>query len=246
MRRLVLPAIAALLGILILLGLGAWQVARLQWKEALIARVDARLDAPPVAAPGPEQWPTLDLAEIEYQPVAVRGRFLNDREIHVVYTLTAPNGPQGGVGYLVMTPFVADAGWTVFVDRGFVPRDRKDPATRKAGLIEGETAVVGLLRQASERSWYTPRDNLAGNEWFSRDPKLYAAAEGMPLADVAPYLIDARSDAALPGGLPQGGETIVAFPNSHLQYAVTWFGLALALAVVFFFFARGRIGGRSA
>ena len=115
--------------------------------------------------------------------------------------------------------------------------ERKDPATRREGLIEGETTVTGLYRSPHGRTWYMPSDAIAGNEWFSRDPKLYAAAYGLPAASVAPYIIDARADPNLPGGLPQGGETIIDFPNNHLQYALTWFGLALGLAGVFAVFA---------
>lgn len=241
MRRLVLPAIATLVGVAILVSLGVWQIERLHWKEALIARVESRIDAAPVPAPGPAAWPALDLTEAEYQPVVVSGRYRNADEADVVYALTEPKGPAGGFGYLVMTPFQTDDGWIVYVNRGFVPRDRKDPASRAAGIIEGPTTVTGLLRKPSHRSWFSPADDPARNEWLSRDPAAFAAAAGLPPASVAPYLIDARFDPSLPGGLPQGGETIVAFPNSHLQYVVTWFGLALALVGVFVAFAAGRL-----
>ena len=239
-RGLLLPGIAALLGIAVLVGLGAWQLQRLQWKEALIARVAARLDMPAVAAPGPAEWARLDLSGLEYEPVAVTGRFHNDREVHVVQALTEPHGRYGGFGFLVMTPLETDDGWIVYVNRGFVPTDKQDPVTRRDGDIEGETTVTGVLRAPRDRSWFTPGDNIAKNEWFSRDPALYARAEGLPPEKVAPYIIDARYDPALPGGLPQGGETIVDFPNNHWQYAITWFALAAGLAGVFAVFAWGK------
>lgn len=239
-RGLIGPLIATLVTVAILTGLGVWQVKRLAWKEALIARVTERLDAPPVAAPGPAAWPQLDIGELEYEPVTVTGTFLNDREIHVVNALTAPKGKFGGLGYLVMTPLVTDAGWTVYVDRGFVPREKKAPETRAEGEISGATTVTGLFRAPHGRSWFIPADNPETNEWFSRDPALYARTTGVS-GPVAPYIIDAVFDPALPGGLPQGGETIVAFPNSHLGYAITWFGLALCCAGVFVAFARGRL-----
>ena len=90
-----------------------------------------------------------------------------------------------------------------------------------------------------------PGDNAAGNEWFSRDPALFAANASLPSPDVAPYIIDANFDPSLPGGLPQGGETVVDFPNNHLGYAITWFGLALCCAGVFLAFARGKLRERS-
>jgi surfeit locus 1 family protein len=231
-RRVVLPLAAALVAFAILCGLGVWQVERLHWKEALIARVEAGLAAAPVAAPGPEAWAGLDFTAMEYRPVEVRGTFEHDREIHVVYTLVTPKGPLGGIGWQVLTPFRTDDGWWVYVNRGFVPRDNKDPATRAAGQVAGETEVAGLLRRPGERAWFMPADDPAANAWFSRDPALFAAAAGLPAERVAPYVIDARYDPGLPGGMPQGGETIVSFPNNHLGYVITWFGLAAALAAV--------------
>ncbi len=246
LRTLVWPTVAASVAFAILCGLGVWQVERLHWKEALIASVNDRLDDPPVPAPGPPAWPALDLGAREYQPVTVTGRFDNAHEVHVLYTLSEPRGPAGGQGYFVMTPFETADGWFVYVNRGFVPSDKADPATRPEGQIEGETAIVGLLREPARRSWFMPADNAKANQWFSRDPALYAEAYGLPPAEVAPYIIDAVFDRSLPGGLPQGGETVVNFPNSHLGYAITWFGLALALAGVYGVFAWRRItGGRA-
>ena len=91
-----------------------------------------------------------------------------------------------------------------------------------------------------------PGDNAAGNEWFSRDPALYAANASLPSTDIAPYIIDANFDPSLPGGLPQGGETIVDFPNNHLGYAITWFGLALCCAGVFVALAMSRLWAKGA
>ena len=226
-------SIAAFVAFAILCGLGTWQVQRLHWKEALIARVSAGLKAAPVPAPGPKAWPTLDFGKSEYEPVTVTGRFDNAKEIHVLYALTEPKGPIGGRGYFVMTPFTTTDGWIVYVNRGFVPAAKVDPATRLEGQVEGETTVVGPLRQPGRRSWFMPADNVAKNQWISRDPALYAAAEGLPAKEVAPYIIDERYDPARPGGLPQGGETVVSFPNNHLGYLITWYGLALSLALVY-------------
>lgn len=240
-RGLAVPAAATAVLFVILAGLGLWQLERLAWKEALIARVEAGLAALPIAAPGPSAWDALDLAESEYRPVTVAGVFDHGREIHVVHTLVGPKGPVGGLGYQVLTPLRTDEGWWVYVNRGFVPREKKDAATRAAGQIDGPMTVAGLLRGGSQRSWFTPGDDPGRNEWFSRDPALFAAAAGLPAEAVAPYIIDARFDPALPGGLPQGGETIVSFPNNHLQYALTWLGLAAVLVGVFAAFAVRRV-----
>ncbi len=237
-RRLVLPGIAALVAFAVLCGLGLWQVQRLGWKTALIARVEAQLRQPPLAAPGPAEWPTLDLAAAEYRPVSVRGRFRHDLEAHAFIAISAPKGPLGGSGFLVLTPFETVDGWLVIVNRGFVPQNRKDPATRPEGQVEGEARVTGLLRSPQGSNPFTPADNFADNVWFTRDPAAIGAHFGLPADRLAPYIIDAGYDPDLPGGMPQGGETIVTFPNSHLNYAITWFGLALGLVGVFFAYAR--------
>jgi surfeit locus 1 family protein len=240
-RRLVAPAIATLAGLVVLVSLGVWQVHRLAWKEALIARVGERIHAEPVAAPGPPTWPSLDLAGEEYRHVVVHGRFVNGQEIHVVHTLSEPKGPVGGIGYQVMTPFETTAGWIVWVNRGFVPKAKKHGSMRPEGQVEGETTVAGLLRQPHGRSWFMPADGSSDNEWFSRDPRAWAPWVVLPSSQVAPYILDADYDPDLPGGLPQGGETVVEFPNNHLGYAITWFGLAAALLAVFGVFAWRRL-----
>ena len=242
-RSLIVLGVFAAIAFAILAGLGIWQLERRAWKDALIARVEAGLGGDPIAAPGPDTWPTLDPRDAEYQPVDAHGAFEHAREIHVVHTLVEPKGPAGGIGYQVFTPFRTEAGWWIYVNRGFVPREHEDPLTRREGQIEGETTVVGLLRAPSTRSWFMPGDDIAGNAWFSRDPSLFGAASGLPPDAVAPYIIDARFDPDLPGGLPQGGETIVSFPNSHLQYALTWLGLAAVLVGVFTAFAWRRLRG---
>lgn len=232
-RRLAILLPLVILAFIILCGLGVWQLQRLAWKTDLIATVEARTVLAPVDAPGPSAWPALDYDDVDYLPVTLAGTYRNDLEVHVYAALTEPAGPVGGQGYFVMTPFETADGWWVIVNRGFVPTERKDPATRPDGQIEGLTAVTGLLRQPQGRNAFTPADDVEGNLWFTRDPAAIAAADGLPADLVAPYYIDARFDPALPGGLPQGGETVVSFPNNHLQYVITWFGLAIALVGVF-------------
>ena len=102
--------------------------------------------------------------------------------------------------------------------------------TRSAGQIEGPVTLTGLMREPEGRNWFTPADDPATNQWFTRDPAAIAKAEG--LGCTAPFSIDADAS-PIPGGLPQGGETVLDIPNNHLSYAMTWFGLALGLAGVF-------------
>ncbi len=204
-----------------LVSLGTWQVHRLRWKEGLIARVDARLRAAPAPAPGPADWPNVTAATDEYRRVAVRGTFLNDRETFV-QALTAL-----GAGSWVLTPLRTRQGAVVLVNRGFVPPERRDPATRPAGQVAGETAVTGLLRVTEPGGTLLQSNDPGTDTWVSRDVAAIARARGLD-GPVAPYFVDADA-AAVPGGFPVGGLTVVRFPNNHLSYALTWYGLAALL-----------------
>jgi surfeit locus 1 family protein len=207
-----------------LLELGTWQVHRRVWKLALIAHVDERIHAAPVAPPGPSAWPGITAANAEYTRLALSGHFLNDKE-----TLVVASTELGG-GFWVLTPFQTDQGFTVLVNRGFVPPERRDPATRAAGQIGGETRLGGLLR-ITEPGGTIMRSNVpAENRWYSRDVAAIAAARGV--TNVAPYFVDADGaprGAPIPDGMPVGGLTVIAFPNNHLMYAITWYVLALMM-----------------
>lgn len=219
--RLLLVGLLAALGVAGLTALGVWQLERRVWKLALVARVDRRVHAAPEAPPGPADWPQVSRARDEYRHVRASGRFLNDHE-----TLVRAVTELGG-GFWVLTPFRTDAGFTVLVNRGFVPPERRDPATRAAGEIGGETVVTGLLRISEPGGAFLHANSPADNRWYSRDVAAIAAARHLPNA--APYFIDADAEPS-PGGLPAGGLTVITFPNNHLVYALTWLGLALLLA----------------
>lgn len=211
--------------------LGVWQVQRLAWKTELIAQVDARVHAAPVPAPGPEAWPTVSRERDQYRRVMVRGVFLHDRETRVQAVTDL------GAGAWVMTPMRTDRGFTVLVNRGFVPPERRDPATRAAGQATGPRTVVGLVRLSEPGGGFLRRNDPNTDRWFSRDVDAIAEARG--LSDVAPYFIDADVTAN-PGGWPRGGLTVIRFANSHLVYALTWFGMAALTLIGLWVFVRER------
>jgi surfeit locus 1 family protein len=219
--RLLLLGVLALLTFAGLVGLGTWQVERRAWKLALIERVEARVHAPAAAAPGSDAWPLVTAEAAEYRHVSATGEFLNDRDT-LVQAATVK-----GPGYWVLAPFRTEQGFLVLVNRGFVPADRRDKNSRAAGDIGGRTTVTGLLRMTEPEGGFLRTNDPAGGRWYSRDVAAIAAAQG--LADVAPYFIDADATPNA-GGLPLGGLTVVAFPNSHLVYAITWYSLALMVA----------------
>lgn len=224
------PTVFAVPALALLIGLGIWQLNRLEFKTDLIARIEARTTSAPIALPQPAAWGELDLDALAYRPVRAQGTWRHDQEIHVFTHLAAPRGGYGGAGYWVMTPLRLDDGAVVMVNRGFVPQNAKAQSVRAEGLTQGEVTVTGLLRQPQPRGTFVPEDQSAENVWFTRNPAAMARHLGMDR--VAPFFIDAFAS-NVPGGLPQGGETRLDFPNNHLQYAITWFGLALGLIGVF-------------
>nr|WP_206735142.1 SURF1 family protein [Bosea sp. Tri-44] len=205
------------LATLVFAGLGVWQLQRLSWKLDLIARVEQRLAAPPVAAPGPAQWDGITVAADEYRRVALQGRYLEAPE-----TLTMAV-TERGPGFWVLVPFRADAGFTILVNRGFVPEGQRAVAERRK-VAGGEAKVVGLLRLTEPDGGFLRANDATAGRWYSRDVAAIAQTRG--LGQIAPYFVDADA-ATEPGPLPQGGMTQVGFRNTHLVYALTWFCLAL-------------------
>ncbi len=228
-RGRIVSVIVLLLAFAILVGLGSWQMERRAWKLDLIHQVEARADAPARPLPPADQWPALSRASDEYAHVRATGVFDHAKEALVYTVLSEPNGPLRGPGFTVITPLMLPDGSAVLVNRGFVPTDRRDPATRAAGQVEGPVTITGLLRFGEEASSFVPDNDPARNAWYRRDPAEIAAARG--LARAAPFMIDADATPN-PGGLPQGGETRLVFPNRHLEYALTWYGLAATMLAV--------------
>jgi surfeit locus 1 family protein len=222
-----LLAIVAALGIAGFTALGIWQVERRAWKLDLIARVDQRSHAAPVAAPGPAAWSNVTRSDDEYRRVGATGTFVPEKDalVQAVSDL--------GAGFWVITPLRTDAGFTILVNRGFISSDE-----RKADRFAAPTTpvtVTGLLRISEPNGGFLRSNDPGGDRWFSRD--VAAIAESRRLGVVAPYFIDA--DKSLDGiGQPHGGLTVVSFANNHAVYALTWFGLALMLTAAAIYVGR--------
>jgi len=213
-------AAVALGAIVVLVGLGTWQVERLTWKRGQIAERKAMLARPPMPVAGAAAFG----AVAGFQPVVLTGVFMHNAEM-----LVGPRARDGAPGWRVITPLDLPRGGIVLVDRGWVPAGRKAPERRQAGQVTGRVTVQGIARFPGPRGWFTPENEPAKGQWFRVSPHEMAAARG--LAGVAGWWLAADA-AANPGGWPRGGEPAPMPPDNHLQYAITWYALALAAAVI--------------
>jgi surfeit locus 1 family protein len=233
-RALLWPTLFTLPVLLALLALGSWQIERLFWKREQIAERQAAVAAVPVPAPH-----SLEEARgMEFRHVTDEGVFLHDKEIFLGATSEA-----GRIGYQVLTPLREAGGRNVFVNRGFIPAELKDRLTRSEGEIAGTVRVQGLLRlpPAGKPAWFLPDNRPDLNYWLWVDLPAIAAADR--LDRVAPFYIDADVTPN-PEGWPKGGITRLELRNDHLQYAITWFSLAVALIVIYFLYCRRNAGSR--
>jgi surfeit locus 1 family protein len=230
--------VLAIAGLAVLIGLGNWQMSRKAWKEGLVAQIGQRVHAPPVSlSQALRQW--RDSGDVEYLHVRLNGRFLHARERHV-FAVDERLGP----GFNIYTPLVTPEGQLVLINRGFVPTARMDPATRAAGQVDGEVTLTGLVRRPTPRGAFTPASEPAHNLYYWPDyPTMLASVPEAGHGDrsAVPFFVEADAEPANPGGFPQGGVTRLRLPNRHLEYALTWYGLALTLIGVFAAFARARL-----
>jgi surfeit locus 1 family protein len=221
-RGLLVPALATLCGLVVLLALGTWQVERKAWKEALIGTLNERAAAAPVVLPAPERWGTLTAENSEFLRVRLRADFRSDDAL--VYTSgSALRDDVKAPGYFVFSAGRLPGGQTVVVNRGYV-KERSYP------VQPAPAEIVGYLRWPEQPSWFVPERDASSDVWHVRDHRAIARARGW--INVAPFYIEQESPMP-PGGAPHPASLRPNLPNHHLQYAVTWYGLALVLIAVF-------------
>jgi surfeit locus 1 family protein len=226
------PTVISASIVLVCLGLGSWQIQRLYWKEGLIATRAAAVSAPPIAPPQDAET----ARGMEFRRVTDEGVLLHDKELFI-----GASAESGTIGYHVLTPLREASGRVVFVNRGYIPAELKDRSKRAAGELSGPVKLTGLLRLPPDGkpNWFLPDNRPDRNYWFWVDLPAMAEADGLDPTKVATFYLDADATPN-PGGWPKGGVTRVALPNDHLQYAITWFGLAIAMAVVYVVSQRQR------
>jgi surfeit locus 1 family protein len=224
------PGLVALAALLVLLGLGTWQIERKAWKEALIATLDRRLNDAPIALPPSTEWAGMTPDNSEFTRVRVRLEFLKDSDALVYTSGSALRDDAKGTGYFVFSPAHLPGGQQVVVNRGFVP-SRAYPAEA------GPQDIVGAIRWPERPSSFVSDHDAAGEIWIVRDPSAMAKFKGW--GTVAPFYIEQEAPVP-PGGLPHPAPLKVQLRNDHLNYAITWYGLAAVLVVMFVLWAARR------
>lgn len=225
------PTVFAIPALIILLGLGTWQVQRLHLKTALLAQIDAKFDMSATPLPGPETWQDLKREKWNYTPVTTQGVFDHAQELHVFTHLSDDKGRFLQAGYFVLTPLkLSGSEYSILVSRGFVPKDLKKADLRPAGQSEGVVTLEGVLRFSEKPNSFTPEPDLKKNIWYGRDvSKMSAYLEAKKLA---PFFIDLKN-ADPKTAIPQPKARKPVIRNNHLSYAITWYGIALGLIGVY-------------
>lgn len=236
--------ICALILFSVFVALGTWQVYRLQWKLALIDRIEQRVHTAAVAAPTMNTWSEVNAANDEYRHVYASGVLLHGS------STKSQAVTELGAGYWLLTPLRAADGTSIFINRGYITEAQNQAIfpnheTVNVSLLGDDKPVqiAGLLRISEPGGGFLRKNDASGDRWYSRDTQ--AIAESRGLANVAPYFIDAKVDRGNPTSSsdtsfirPVAGLTVISFHNSHMVYALTWYALALMVAGAAFWVRR--------
>jgi surfeit locus 1 family protein len=234
-----------------LLSLGTWQLQRKAWKEQLIATVAARATASPITN---ATWdtttcpsgPTITFESdvCDFRPVALEGTLRSDGERHVFISIPRQASGVGGAGYWIFTPFTLapPASGEIYLNRGFVPEAQKATAARPTGQVEGAQRITGVLRRTEPRQRFSNPNDPVKNVYYVRDPREFGGLAAAAYRGPSPldYYVD-QIGPVPPGNLPLPIAGKLDIPNRHLEYALTWYGLAVTLVVLFAVFSRSRL-----
>lgn len=222
-----IPLIMSVTAFLLMMGLGIWQMQRLEWKEGLIADIEKTEKERPSEILPPD-------AELKNHPFArylVSGTFLNEQEFHL-----AARDYKAVRGYHILTPFRTDDGRIILLNRGWVPTERKNRETRPESLIEGPTTQIIRLRTDKDRNYFTPDASPKDNIWFWKDRKGMEKYSGLDMAPVTADVLGEQNIEHLPVPL----EDKMVLRNDHLGYALTWFMVGIAVAIIFIVYHRKK------
>jgi surfeit locus 1 family protein len=220
------------IGVALLCGLGKWQLDRMHWKLGLIAAADTRSHAPPVPI---DTLLGKQSNDVEYTHAAAQGEFIAGKRVYLFSQLE-----DGRIGFQVLEPMRLADGRILIVDRGFVPQAAKDMPSESAPAPIGETQIAGLARGEQKPGLFTPAPDSKTKVFYVRD--IPAITSAMGIGGALPFIL-AEDRGGPEGTYPEGGHTRLTFRNDHLQYALTWFALALVLVVMYvaYHWKRGRL-----
>ncbi|MGU9961545.1 MAG: SURF1 family protein [Candidatus Puniceispirillales bacterium WSBS_2018_MAG_OTU23] len=215
-------SLAAIPALMLLVYLGTWQLTRMYWKETLINDFTSRAMAAPIAPP-----PETLAQDSRYQRLSVNGVWMHDAEVQLIGRTF-----EGTAGYHVITPLRLDDGRILLLNRGWVSQDYRRPAARPSTLITGEVAVDAILRLPRQKGYFVPENNLEADDWFTLTIADIAAHHQLGDSLITAYTADVLQPPG-PYVLPIGADIEINIPNDHWNYALTWYGLGLALIGVY-------------
>jgi surfeit locus 1 family protein len=254
-RRLLWPGVMTAVMLLVLLGLGSWQVKRLFWKQALLAQIDQAEAAEPVPLARIEAPGTGSGTLSPFMKISVTGTFLRDETaLYGAEVRDVSSGPA--MGAQLIEPMRDVNGELILVDRGWVPLSRTAPLDQPTGEVStgkvpggkvpegkvpgGMVTVSGYVRPGDTPHWFSAADDPAARRFFTLDPRAIGAAIGHP--NIRPFVLVALAAGSGAGAIverwPDPARHLPQPPNNHLSYAITWYGLAVALLAIFLIWAR--------
>lgn len=222
-----IPTVITIAGLILLLSLGTWQMNRLEWKRSIIKEINENSALPPIDLTSGAG----DIEKYKYRRIKVRGEFLHDKEIHL---FMGPKAERGRPGYDILTPLKTDEGEYVLIDRGWVNSDIKSPDNRPETLVKGPVEIEGVIHMGESPGRFTPENDVAKNLWFWIDLDKIENYAGINLQNF--YVRALKKDKK--NVYPIASDEFIKVRNDHLQYAITWYSLAIILLVIYFLYSR--------
>lgn len=224
-----IPTITTLCAFFLLVYLGVWQVKRLYWKNSLISTMNEKIAMPPVSVDDVIK----DVEGNKYRKIELKGEFLHNQE---KYLFVGKRSARSLQGFDILTPFKLENGEVVLVDRGWIDADRKKKNMRSETLVKGTQKLVGMVHKGEKKGKWTPENDAEKNFWFWIDLQEIKENSSITQDDFYVRLVKNSND----NSYPIAGDTVIRQRNDHLQYAITWFVLAITSLVIYFVYHRSQ------
>lgn len=221
-KPLLYPTLFTVPALIVLIALGTWQVQRMMWKNGIIEAVNTRIAMPAIDMPVAVD----NIDNMQYRKVKVKGEFMHNKEVHL---FVGPRERGGDAGYNIVTPVKLTNGAYVLVDRGWVPAEKKEAAKRPETLVKGVVEFDGMVHKGEVKKSLVPDNDITKNLWFWIDVPSIETYAGIKLQNLYVRALHKAGDKSL----PIAGQDKIRYANDHLKYAITWYGLAIALVVIY-------------